>query len=34
MCNALPRLKAFCSFPPLVMSLNEPNRSLNLPRQP
>jgi GR25 family glycosyltransferase involved in LPS biosynthesis len=34
MCNALPRIRAFCSFPPLVMSLNEPNRSLNLPRPP
>jgi GR25 family glycosyltransferase involved in LPS biosynthesis len=33
MCNALPRIKAFCSFPPLVMSLNEPHRSLNLPHQ-
>jgi GR25 family glycosyltransferase involved in LPS biosynthesis len=32
MCNALPSIKAFCSFPPLVMSLNEPHRSLNLPR--
>jgi glycosyl transferase, family 25 len=32
MCNALPRIKAFCSFPPLVMSLNEPHRSLILPR--
>jgi GR25 family glycosyltransferase involved in LPS biosynthesis len=32
MCNALPRIKAFCSFPPLVTSLNDPNRSLILPR--
>ena len=34
MCNALPRIKGFCSFPPLVMSLNDPNQSLNLRRQP
>ena len=34
MCNVLPRIKAFCSFPPLAMSLNEPHRSLNLPRSP
>jgi len=29
MANALPRIKGFCSFPPLVMSLNEPHRSTN-----
>ncbi|MGO9004903.1 MAG: hypothetical protein ACLQB4_03955 [Beijerinckiaceae bacterium] len=32
MCNALPHVKGFYSFPPLVMSLNEPRQSLNLPR--
>jgi GR25 family glycosyltransferase involved in LPS biosynthesis len=29
MCNALPHMRAFCSFPPLVMSLNDHHRSLN-----
>jgi glycosyl transferase, family 25 len=32
MCHALPRIRAFCSFPPLVMSLNDPSQSQNLPR--
>jgi GR25 family glycosyltransferase involved in LPS biosynthesis len=27
--NAMPRIRAFCSLPPLVMSLNEAHRSLN-----
>jgi GR25 family glycosyltransferase involved in LPS biosynthesis len=25
--NVMPRIKAFCSYPPIVMSLNEPHRS-------
>jgi glycosyl transferase, family 25 len=32
MANALPRIKAFCSFPPLVMSLNDPQQSTIQPR--
>ncbi|MGP0084667.1 MAG: glycosyltransferase family 25 protein [Steroidobacteraceae bacterium] len=31
-CNALPRIKGFCSVRPLVMSLNERHRSLTMNR--
>jgi GR25 family glycosyltransferase involved in LPS biosynthesis len=31
-CNALPRIKAYCSFPPLVMSLNQSGTQPNAPR--
>lgn len=31
-CNAMPRVRAFCSFPPLAMSLNDRNQSNVQPR--
>jgi hypothetical protein len=31
-CRAMPQIRAFCSFPPLAMSLNEAERSTVKPR--
>jgi GR25 family glycosyltransferase involved in LPS biosynthesis len=33
MCNALPRIRGYCAFPPLVMSLDQPHKAPNAQRR-